>query len=183
MHRLKEKYNKEVIPAMKEKFGYKNDLQVPKLLKVTLNVGIGKNLKDDNFIEHVEKVLSRITGQKPVKTKAKKSISNFKIREGMTVGVSVVLRGNRMYDFMDKLISVTLPRVRDFRGISPKKVDNNGNLNIGFKEFISFPEISSDEIEQLFGLEVAITTFAESKEIGYELLKLFGFPFTKERVK
>ena len=185
MNRLKEKYIKEVVPQLVKKFGYKNSLQAPKLLKVTLNVGVGSGLKDANFIEHVEDILNRISGQHAVRTKAKKSISNFKIRQGMTVGAKVTLRGERMYEFVDKLISVTLPRVRDFRGLSPDFLDKKGNLSISFKEYICFPEISSDEVERLFGLELAITNSANSKEEGLEMFKLLGFPFDEKlkRVK
>jgi len=175
--RLKEKYKKEVIPEMKKIFGYKNDLAVPRLKKVVVNVGVGKNLKEPNFIEAVENNLMRITGQRPVKTKARKSISSFKIRKGLVIGLMVTLRGNRMYDFLEKLINVTLPRIRDFRGLSPNSIDDNGNLSIGFKEYISFPEIRPDEIEKLHGLEVSITTTSKSRKEGLELFKLLGFPF------
>lgn len=174
---LKEKFQKEVIPIMKEMFSYKNDLAVPKLEKVVVNVGVGQGLKDARFNEVVENTLLRITGQKPIKAKAKKSISNFKIREGQAVGMKVSLRGNRMYDFLDKLINVTLPRVRDFRGLDFKSLDSNGNLNIGFSEHIAFPEIKSDEVEKIHGLEVAVVTTAKSKKESLALLKLLGFPF------
>lgn len=176
MHRLQEKYYKEVVPAMKKKFGYKNDLAVPKLQKVVVNVGTGQGLKDAKFLEVVENTLKRITAQKPVKTSAKKSISAFKIREGLTVGMKVTLRGKRMLDFVDKLINVTLPRVRDFRGIEKKSIDKVGNLNIGFSEHMAFPEIKSDEVEKIHGLEIAVTTTAKTQEEGIELFKLLGFP-------
>ncbi len=175
--RLKELYKKEIVPAMQKKFGYKNKMAVPKISKVVLNVGLGRGLKDKKYEELVENTLVRITGQKPVKTKAKKSISNFKIREGMVVGMKVTLRGNRMYDFMDKLVNITFPRVRDFRGISPKAVDKMGNLSLGFKENIAFPEIQSDEVDTLHPLEVVITTTSKSREEGLELLTLIGLPF------
>ena len=180
---LKEIYKKEIIPKLKEAFGYKNALQVPKIEKVVLNVGVGKGLKDKAFIENVTSTLTRISGQKPVETKAKKSISNFKIREGQVVGMKVTLRGQRMYDFLEKLINISLPRVRDFRGLSLKALDKDGNLNIGIKEHIAFPEIKADEIEKLHGLEIAIITTAKTKKEGEALLKAFGFPFKEKETK
>lgn len=180
MSRISEKYKKEVLPALKKEFGYKNDMAVPKIEKVVINVGTGHGLKDSKFNEAVEDTLRRITGQQPVKTIAKKSISNFKIREGLVVGMMTTLRGKKMDDFIDKLINITLPRVRDFRGLSPKSVDPKGNLNLGFKEHISFPEIKSDEIEKIHGLQVTFVTTAKNREEGLELLRLLGFPFTKE---
>ena len=177
MSRIKEKYNKVVLPVLKEKFGYKNNLAIPRIEKVVINVGTGHGLKDAKFNDVVEYTLQRITGQKPVKTTAKKSISNFKIREGLVVGMMVTLRGKRRDDFIDKLINITLPRVRDFRGLSPKSVDPQGNLNIGFSEHIAFPEIKSDEVEKIHGLQVSVVTTAKTKEEGLELLKLLGFPF------
>ena len=176
---IKEKYNKEVIPAMREKFKYSNDLSVPKVLKITLNSGTGAALQDSKMLDVVANTLTRITGQKPVMTKAGKSIAAFKIREGMTVGVSVTLRGKRMFDFLDKLVNVSLPRVRDFQGISSSSLDDQGNLTIGFKEHIMFPEIGSDEIEKIHGLEVTVSTSANSKEEGLALLTMLGFPFKK----
>lgn len=180
-NRLLEKYKKEIIPALKEKFGYGNKMAVPRLEKVVLNIGLSAGFKDEKYIESVKQTLERISGQKPVFTKAKKSIASFKIRQGNVVGVMVTIRGGRMYDFVDKLINITLPRVRDFRGISPKSVDKNGNLSLGFKEHIVFPEISADEVERLHGLEVAVVTTAEKKEEGFELLKLLGFPFKENK--
>ncbi len=177
--RLKEQYNKEILPALKKQFGYKNNLAAPKVEKVVVNVGTGQGLKDAKFNDAVEDTLTRITGQKPVRTVAKKSISNFKIREGLVVGQSVTLRGPRMYEFLDKLINATLPRVRDFRGLDPKSVDPQGNLNIGLKEHIAFPEIKSDEVEKIHGLQVAVVTTAKTRTEGLELLKLLGFPFHK----
>jgi len=178
---LKEYYQKQVVPELKKEFEYKNDNQVPKLEKVILNVGLGKGLKDASFIENVESTLTRITGQKPVKTLAKKSISNFKIREGMVIGMKVTLRAQRMYDFVDKLIKVTFPRTRDFRGLSVKAVDKKGNLNIGIREHIAFPEIKADEIERLHGLEVAVVNTAKTREEGLTLFKALGFPFKEEK--
>lgn len=177
---LKEKYQKEAIPALKDKFGFKNILAVPKITKVVVNVGVGPGIHDARYNEVVENTLTRITGQKPVKTLAKKSISNFKIREGLVVGMMVTLRGSKMFDFMEKLIHVTMPRVRDFRGIPESAVDQNGNMNLGFKEHIVFPEIKSDEVEKIHGLQVTIVTTANNKEEGLELFKQLGFPFSKK---
>lgn len=171
-----ERYKKEVIPEMKKIFGYKNDLAVPRLVKAVINVGVGRALKDDKFLDHATDTLVRITGQKPVMTKAKKSISAFKIRAGMVVGLKVNLRGRQMYNFIDKLINITLPRVRDFRGLEARSVDNRGNLTIGFPEHLVFPEIKSDEVERLHGLEVVIDTNAKSHQEGLILFKLLGFP-------
>lgn len=177
---LKNKFNTEIIPIFKEEFGYKNNLSVPKLEKVTLNVGISSAKGDDKYLKLIEKTLIRITGQKPIFTKAKKAISAFKTRQGNIVGAKVTLRGKRMYDFVDKLINISLPRVRDFRGINPKAVDKQGNLNIGFKEHIAFAEIDMSEVEQIHGLEIAITTTTKKYEQGLKLLKLLGFPFQKK---
>lgn len=173
---LKNKYLKEVIPVLAKKFGYKNKMAVPKIEKVTINIGINQNRKDQQYLDLMASTLERITGQKPVETKAKKSISSFKIRQGMTVGLMLTLRGKRMYNFLDKLVNITLPRVRDFRGLPLGAVDNSGNLNIGFKEHIAFPEIKSDEIERLHGLQVNVTTSASTQKEGLELFKLLGFP-------
>jgi len=177
MSRLKEKYIKKVIPEMRKKFGYKNDLTVPCLTKATINVGISQALKDDKFLDKVIEDVIKISGQKPILTKAKKSIASFKIRQGMIVGVKATLRGKRMYNFIDKLINVTLARVRDFRGLEQKSVDPCGNLTIGFEEHIAFPEIRSDDVERIHGLEVIISTNARTKEEGLNLLRLLGFPF------
>lgn len=177
---LKEKYIKEVIPILKEKFSCRNNLAVPKLEKVIIHVGLSSSLKDEKFLEVAENTLLRITGQYPVRKKAKKSISNFKIRKGMVIGMMVTLRGERMYSFVDKLINITLPRVRDFRGLSSKTLDQDGNLSIGFRENICFPEIKPDEVEKIHGLQVTVKTTARSKEKGFELLKLLGFPFREK---
>lgn len=152
---------------------------LPRVKKVTVNAGLSRGLKDAKFIDAVESTLTRISGQKPIRTKAKKSISNFKIREGMVVGMMVTLRGTRMEHFLEKLIHVTLPRVRDFQGISQKAVDAQGNLTIGFKEMVAFPEIRSDEVDNLHGLEVTIATNAGTKERGLALFKALGVPFKK----
>lgn len=178
--RLYKKYKKEIVPALQKELVYKNVMQVPRLEKVTLNVGYGRFIRDKAYIEHVEKTLGLITGQKPVHNKAKKSISNFKIREGMNIGISVTLRGKRMYDFVDKLVTVVLPRVRDFRGLKPKSFDDKGNYTIGFKEQTAFPEIKGEAVDKIYGLEVTIVTNAKSKQEGLALLSQLGFPFKKE---
>ncbi len=178
--RLYTKYKKEVVPALQKDFGYRSILQVPKLMKVVLNVGYGKHVKEAAFIDNVVETLQAISGQKVVHNKASKSISNFKIREGMNIGVSVTLRGKRMYDFLDKLISITFPRVRDFRGISTKSFDKQGNYSIGFKEHIAFPEIKSDAVDKLHGLQVVINTNAKNRAEGLALLEKLGFPFKKD---
>ncbi len=180
MNELIKKYKEVVVPQMKEKFGYKNDLAVPRIEKVTLNVGISSSNKDTQFIKAIEESLTSITGQRPVKTLAKKSISSFKIRRGMVVGYKVTLRGKKMYDFIYKLINIALPRVRDFWGISLKSVDKQGNLTLGFKENIVFPEINPSKVEKFHGLEVTITTSAKTREEGLTLLKLLGFPFKEK---
>ncbi len=173
---LKEKYQKEVVNKLKEEFGYINNLAVPKIVKVTLNVGVGKGKDDPKVAETAENTLKRITGQMPIYTQAKKSISAFKVREGMKVGLKITLRGKRMWDFLEKLVGVALPRVRDFRGLSSKSIDKTGNLSIGFREHIVFPEIKSDEVEKLHGLEVTITTTAKDNKEGLSLFKYLGFP-------
>ncbi|MGD0977426.1 MAG: 50S ribosomal protein L5 [Minisyncoccia bacterium] len=174
--RLLTKYRKEIIPAMMEKFGYKTPMAVPKIKKVLVNVGLSRVVKEPKFIDRVTQDLAKITGQKPAVRKAKKSIAGFKIREGMDVGMIVTLRGKRMYDFIDRLIAVALPRSRDFRGLDPKSFDGNGNLSIGIKEHNIFPEIAYESMKDIFSLGVTITTDSKTKEEGLELLKLFGFP-------
>lgn len=180
---LKTKYQKEIIPQLREKFAYDNIFLIPKFRKVVINVGFGRHNKEKAYIDNVEKTLIRISGQKPVFTKAKKSISSFKIREGMVIGAMVTLRGNRMYDFLDKLINISFPRVRDFRGISEKSLDKQGNLTIGFKENSAFPEVKVDDINNIHGLEIIVDSSAENKEEGLELFRLAGFPFKKEEEK
>ncbi|MFZ2804576.1 MAG: 50S ribosomal protein L5 [Patescibacteria group bacterium] len=174
---LKERYTTEVLPKLQTELGITNPNAVPKVVSVTLSVGLSHGLKDPKFIEIAESTLTRITGQKPVKTKAKKSISNFKIREGMAVGMRVTLRGARMWHFLDKFLNVTFPRVRDFRGISAAHVDATGNISIGFREFLAFPEIRPDEVERVHGLQVTVTTTAKTRKNGTALLKALGFPF------
>ena len=176
---LYQKYKKEVVPALQKELGYKNVMEVPRVSKVVVNAGIGRFIQEANFIENVEKTLAKITGQKPVRTKAKQSISNFKIREGQEIGVMVTLRGPRMYQFLERLVNVTFPRVRDFHGISDKGFDRQGNYTIGFKENVAFPEVKMEEIEKIHGLQLIINTNAKDKESGKALLKHLGFPFTK----
>ncbi len=183
MHPLETVYKTTVVPGLKEKFGYTNIYQTPKILKVSINVGLGRALKDPSYLEVVADSLEKITGQKPVKTRAKKSIAGFKIREGQVVGMKVTLRKQRMMDFVSKLLSFALPRVRDFRGLDSKAIDARGSLTIGFKENIAFPEVKSDEIEKVHGLEVTITTNAKSREEGMALFTLYGFPFKKPPTK
>lgn len=177
---IKKQYKKEILPELKKKFNYENDFEAPTINKVVINVGFGKHLKEKAYIDNVVKSLARISGQQPITTKAKKSISSFKIREGMVVGACVTLRGKRMDDFLQKLIHVSFPRIRDFRGLSKKIIDKQGNLSIGFKEHLAFPEIKADEVENIFGLEVSIATSAKNKEEGLELFTLMGFPFKKD---
>ena len=180
MNPLKEKYQKEVISQMQEKFGYKNIFSVPKIEKVVVNVGVGSILRDEQVQQLVAKDLAVITGQKPIPTIAKKAISAFKVRKGMVVGCKVTLRGKRMFDFLARLIHVALPRIRDFRGIDPKSVDSSGNLTIGIREHIVFPEVSQEEIKKIFGLEITVNTNAKSKEEALELFRFMGFPISKK---
>ncbi len=179
MPRLQEKYRKTVIPAMHKTFGIENIMAVPKIEKVVINTGIGRIVKEDKTIERVAKDLTMITGQKPVFRKAKKSISGFKLRQGVNVGISVTLRGKRMYDFLDRLIAVALPRSKDFRGIETGNFDKMGNLNFGIKESSIFPEINYENVKDIFGLEVTVVTTAQNREKGIELLKQMGFPIKK----
>ncbi len=179
---LREKYKKEVIPAMIEKFGYKNSFAVPKIEKVVVNSGMGKMINDksgkekERTIENILNDLTMICGQRAVQTKAKKSIASFSIREGVPVGAKVTLRGQKMYDFLGRLIHIALPRSRDFRGINEKSIDDNGNLTVGIKEHLYFPEVSPEKAKLIFGLEVTAKTTAKNKEEGLELFKLLGFP-------
>lgn len=177
MARMKEKYLNEVVPALQQKFNYKNVMEIPKIEKVVLNIGLGEAVLNPKALDAAVQDLTIISGQKPVVTKAKKSIAAFKLRAGMPVGVKVTLRGDRMYEFVDKLINVALPRVRDFRGVSPKSFDGRGNYSLGLKEQLLFPEIEYDKIDKLRGMEVVFTTTAKTDEEGRELLKLLGMPF------
>ena len=176
---LLEQYRKKIIPAMQKEFSIKNIMAVPKVVKVVINVGIGKMTKEEKFLEKAQKDLALLSGQKPVFRKAKKSISGFKSREGTNIGLVVTLRGKRMYDFIDRLIHVALPRSKDFRGIDKKNFDSDGNLNLGLKEHSIFPEITYETLKDIFGLEVTIVTNARNREKGMELLKLMGFPIKK----
>lgn len=179
--RLQTTYTKTVVPALKEKLGLRNIMQVPKITKVVLNVGFGRHAKEEKYIESVERTLTNITGQKPMRNKSKKSISNFKIREGQIIGASVTLRGQRMYEFLDRLIMLTLPRVRDFRGLNPESFDARGNYTLGFKEHLAFPEITGAEMGDIIhGVEITVCSTATSKESGRALLAELGFPFRKK---
>src|SRR3990167_1792714 len=175
---LYQTYKKSVVPAIQKELGLKNVMQVPKVTKVVLNAGIGRFIKEANFIDNVEKTLTKITGQKPIRTKAKKAISNFKIREGQEIGVMVTLRGPRMYDFLEKLVKITFPRVRDFHGISDKAFDGQGNFTIGFKENVAFPEVKMEEIDKIHGLQIIVNTTAKNKVAGKSLLTHLVFPFS-----
>ncbi len=177
--RIKEKYLNEVVPAMMEKFQYKSIMQVPKIAKVAINKGIGAATADKKLVDVGVDELTIISGQKAVPTIAKKSVSNFKLREGMPIGARVTLRGDKMYEFIDRLISVALPRVRDFRGINEKGFDGRGNYTLGVKEQIIFPEISIDKINRISGMDVTFVTTAQTDEESYELLKAIGMPFRK----
>lgn len=178
--RLKDKYLNEVVPALKGKFEYKSVMQVPKLVKISVNKGIGAAVADKKLVDVGVEELTAITGQKAQATKAKHSISNFKLREGMPIGAKVTLRGNKMYEFMDRLMTVALPRVRDFRGISAKGFDGRGNYTLGVKEQIIFPEISIDKVNRISGMDITFVTTAETDEESYELLKAFGMPFANK---
>ena len=176
--RFKEKYQKEVVPALREKFQYKNVMQVPKITKISINKGIGAAVADKKLVDIGVEELTTISGQKAVATIAKKSVSNFKLREGMPIGARVTLRGQRMYEFMDRLLTIALPRVRDFRGVNDKGFDGRGNYTLGVKEQIIFPEISIDKIKAISGMDITFVTTAQTDEESYELLKAFGMPFT-----
>jgi large subunit ribosomal protein L5 len=175
--RLREQYRAEVRPALKEEFGYKNDMQIPRLDKIVLNMGVGEAVSDSKKIRAAEADLMAIAGQKPIVTKAKTSIAGFKLREGMPIGVKVTLRRDRMYEFLDRLITVAMPRVRDFRGVSAKSFDGRGNYALGLKEHIVFPEINFDKIEQVWGMDVVIVTTAKTDAEAKALLRHFNMPF------
>ena len=179
MNRLKEKYNKEIVPSLKEKFNYTTVMQVPKLEKIVVNIGCGDASHNSKLLEAAVNDLTLITGQKPVVTKARKSIAGFKIREGQAIGCKVTLRGEAMYNFLDKLISVSLPRVRDFRGLSPRAFDGRGNYTIGIKEQLVFPEIEFDNVVKVRGLDIVLVTTAKTNDEAYALLQELGIPFRK----
>lgn len=177
--RLKNKYINEVVPALMDQFNYENIMQVPKLVKISVNVGLGEAKDNKNLLETAKKELALITGQAPVEALARKSVSNFKLREGQAIGAKVTLRGKKMYDFLDKLVSISLPRVRDFRGVSSKSFDGRGNYSLGIKEQLIFPEINYDDVDFIHGLDISIVTTAKTDEQAKAFLELMGMPFSK----
>jgi large subunit ribosomal protein L5 len=179
--RMKTRYDETIVKALTEKFGYTNRFAVPKIEKITLNMGVGEGSQDKKKVTTALAEMELIAGQKPVITKAKKSIAQFKLREGMPIGVKVTLRGAQMYEFLDRLVTIAMPRIRDFRGLNPKSFDGRGNFAMGLKEQIIFPEISYDQIDAVRGMDVIVTTSANSDDEARELLKLFGFPFPQEQ--
>lgn len=179
MHRLLEKYNKEVVPVLKKEFGYKNVMAVPKITKVVVNVGTGRIAKESKVVDSLAKDLALMTGQTPIRTKAKSAIASFKTRKGLEIGIKVTLRGRRMYDFMDRLINIALPRTRDFRGIKLSSVDKFGNLTMGIKEHIVFPEVVLESSKNIFGLGITVVSTAKTKEEAERLFRLMGFPLQK----
>ena len=178
--RLKADYDERIVPAMTERFGYKNRMEVPRLDKIVINMGVGDATQDKKRVETAAAEMQQIAGQKPVITKAKKSIAQFKLREGMPIGCKVTLRRDRMYEFLDRLVTIALPRVRDFRGLNPRSFDGRGNYALGLKEQIIFPEINYDQIDKVRGMDVIVTTTAKTDEEARELLRLFNFPFPQE---
>ena len=179
MARLKDKYTEEIVPALKEKFQYNNIMEVPKLVKIVVNMGLGEAIANPKALDAAVGDMTQITGQKPIITKAKKSVAAFKVREGMSIGCKVTLRGDKMYEFCDRLVSVALPRVRDFKGVSAKAFDGRGNYTLGLKEQLIFPEIEYDKIDRVRGMEVCFVTSAKTDEEARELLTLMGAPFEK----
>ena len=178
--RLKADYDDRIVKTMTDKFGYKNRFEVPRLEKIVINMGVGEATQDKKRVEAAASEMEQIAGQKPVITKAKKSIAQFKLREGMPIGVKVTLRRERMYEFLDRLVTIALPRVRDFRGLNPKSFDGRGNYAMGLKEQIVFPEINYDQIDKVRGMDIIVTTTAKTDEEARELLRLFNFPFPRE---
>jgi large subunit ribosomal protein L5 len=178
--RLKDQYKAEIIPALTEKFGYKTVMRVPRLQKIVISQGLGDAVADKKIIDNAIADLSRIAGQKAISTISKKDVSNFKLRKGMPIGTKVTLRGDKMYDFLDRFISIALPRTRDFRGVSAKGFDGRGNFNLGVKEHIIFPEIDIDKVSRIMGMDITFVTSADSDEEGRALLDAFGFPFIKK---
>jgi len=179
--RLKTKYTDEIRPALVERFGYSTPMQAPKIEKITVNMGVGDAKTDSRVLQEATTQLARIAGQQPSVRRSRKSIAAFKLREGMAVGVSVTLRGERAYEFLDRLLSIAIPRIRDFRGLSPRSFDGRGNYNMGVKEQIIFPEIDYDKVDQVRGLDIAITTSARTDEESFALLEMFGMPFSRDR--
>ena len=180
MNRLQERYLNEIQPALMKKFNYSTVMECPKVVKIVVNMGVGDSIQNSKLLDDAVADLTQITGQKPVITVAKKSIANFKLREGMKIGTKVTLRGQRMYEFLDKLVSITLPRVRDFRGVSAKAFDGRGNYTLGVKEQIIFPEINLDKVTKVRGMDIVIVTTAQTDEEAFELLKLVGVPFQRK---
>ncbi|CAH0354713.1 MAG: 50S ribosomal protein L5 [Pseudomonadota bacterium] len=181
--RMKSQYDETIVKAMTEKFGYKNHMEVPKIEKIVLNMGVGEATQDKKKVTAAAEEMELIAGQKPVITKAKKSIAQFKLREGMPIGAKVTLRRERMYEFLDRVITVAMPRIRDFRGLNPKSFDGRGNYAFGIKEQIIFPEINYDRIDKVRGMDIIVTTTAKTDDEARELLRLFGFPFPVEEAK
>ena len=179
MARLKEKYNSEIVDAMTKRFGYQNIMQVPKIEKIVVNMGVGEAKENSKMLDSAIADLEKITGQKAVTTKAKNSVANFKIREGMPIGCKVTLRGEKMYEFLDRLVNLALPRVRDFRGVNPNAFDGRGNYALGIKEQLIFPEIEYDKVDKVRGMDIIVVTTAETDEEARELLAQFGMPFKK----
>jgi large subunit ribosomal protein L5 len=179
MTRLQKHYREKAVPALMDKLGYKNPMQVPRIEKITVNMGVGEAVADKKLMDAAVADLTKITGQKPLLCKSKKSIANFKLREGLAIGAKVTLRGRRMYEFLDRLVTVAMPRIRDFRGVSPRAFDGHGNYNFGVKEQIIFPEIQYDQIDKIRGMDITITTTARDDKAGRALLEQFNFPFRK----
>ena len=177
MARLKELYKEKVAPALRQEFGYKNPMQTPSITKIVVNMGVGEAAQNSKLLEGAVADMTQITGQKPVVTRARKSIANFKLRDGMPVGCRVTLRGERMWEFLDRLVNVSLPRIRDFKGVSPKSFDGRGNYTLGIKEQIIFPEIDYDKVDKIRGMDITICTTANTNEEGHALLKHFSMPF------
>lgn len=177
--RMKDIYRADIMPALREQFGYENVMQVPQLTKIVVNIGLGEALTDGNALDRASEDVARITGQKPVITRAKKSIANFRLREGNPIGVAVTLRGTRMYEFLDRLITAALPRIRDFQGLNPNAFDGRGNYSLGVREQLIFPEIEYDRVDKVRGMQVTIVTTARTDEEGRKLLELMGMPFAR----
>jgi large subunit ribosomal protein L5 len=177
--RLKQIYREKLVPELKEKLGLKNTMQVPRILKITVNMGVGEAVADKKVMDAATADMAKITGQKPAVTKAKKSVATFKVRDGQAIGCKVTLRGDRMYEFLDRLVSIAIPRIRDFRGISTRSFDGRGNYSLGVKEQIIFPEIQYDQIDQIRGMDITISTSAHDDKHGRALLEAFNFPFRK----
>ncbi len=178
--RLKTRYKDEILPALTERFGYSTPMRVPRITKVTVNMGVGDAKQDSKMLDAASEQLATITGQRPNVRRARKSIAQFKVREGMPVGVAVTLRGNRSYEFLDRLMSIAIPRIRDFRGLNPRSFDGRGNYSMGVREQIIFPEVDYDEVDQVRGLDITITTTAQSDDEAFALLEAFGMPFSRE---